>query len=82
MSELVKAHRGEIKKDAASRRKGGAKPKKGEKTISAEVRERMIAEAAYYKAEHRGFAGGTPERDWYEAESEIDALLLGNKARG
>ena len=28
----------------------------------------MIAEAAYYKAEHRGFAGGNPEQDWWEAE--------------
>jgi hypothetical protein len=37
----------------------------------------MIAEAAYYRAERRGFCGGPEEatRDWLEAEAEIDAVL-------
>jgi hypothetical protein len=35
----------------------------------------MIAEAAYYKAERRGFNGGDATRDWCEAEAEIDARL-------
>jgi hypothetical protein len=35
----------------------------------------MIAEAAYYRAERRGFAGGDALRDWCEAEAEIDARL-------
>ena len=37
----------------------------------------MIAEAAYFRAERRGFCGGADEatRDWLEAEAEIDALL-------
>ncbi|HXH65111.1 MAG TPA: DUF2934 domain-containing protein [Mariprofundaceae bacterium] len=34
-------------------------------------REHMIAEAAYYKAEKRGFSGGDHVRDWLEAEAEI-----------
>ncbi len=38
---------------------------------SAERRQR-IAEAAYYKAEQRGFAPGYEEIDWLEAEREID----------
>ena len=35
----------------------------------------MIAIAAYYRAQNRGFAGGDPENDWFEAEKEIEALL-------
>lgn len=38
-------------------------------------RQQMIAEAAYYRAERRGFAGGDALRDWCEAEAEIDARL-------
>ena len=45
--------------------------------ISADVRRGMIAEAAYLRAERRGFSGG-PDRereDWLLAEAEVDALL-------
>jgi hypothetical protein len=35
----------------------------------------MIAEAAYFRAERRGFNGGDTVRDWCEAEAEIDAQL-------
>ena len=44
--------------------------------IGADERRRMIAEAAYYKAARRGFAAGDPDRDWIEAEAEIDAWLI------
>lgn len=47
--------------------------------VDAEHRQRMIAEAAYLRAERRGFAGGDPARDWMEAEQEIDRLLLEGK---
>jgi len=40
-------------------------------------REGMIAEAAYYLAERRGFEGGDPVADWLEAEAEIDAIIDG-----
>ncbi|MGD2074251.1 MAG: DUF2934 domain-containing protein [Gammaproteobacteria bacterium] len=43
--------------------------------ISSDDRRRMIAEAAYFRAEHRGFEGGDPDEDWYQAEREIDRLL-------
>ncbi len=39
----------------------------------------MIAEAAYLRAERRGFTGG-PEKereDWLAAEAAVDALLQG-----
>jgi len=35
----------------------------------------MIAETAYYRAEQRGFQGGSPEQDWLESEAEIDRRL-------
>lgn len=44
-------------------------------SISSEERERMIREAAYLRAERRGFCGGSAEQDWIEAEHEIDLCL-------
>lgn len=35
----------------------------------------QIAEAAYLRAERRGFAPGLELDDWLQAEREIDALL-------
>lgn len=35
----------------------------------------MIAEAAYYRAERRGFATGGEMEDWVRAETEIDRLI-------
>lgn len=37
----------------------------------ADQRQAWIAEAAYYRAERRGFRGGCPIEDWLEAEREI-----------
>ncbi|HKO88919.1 MAG TPA: DUF2934 domain-containing protein [Burkholderiales bacterium] len=36
---------------------------------------RMIAEAAYYRAERRGFAPGYEIEDWISAEIELNARL-------
>ena len=44
-------------------------------SVSPEQRYLMIAEAAYYHAERRGFQEGDPVADWLEAEKEIDAML-------
>ena len=46
--------------------------------ISPEQRRLMIAEAAYYRSQRRGFRGD-PVRDWTEAEAEIDAQLLNRR---
>lgn len=43
--------------------------------IDSDVRRQMIAEAAYYRAERRGFDGDGDLDDWLAAESEIDRLL-------
>ena len=44
-------------------------------TVSEEARRAMIAQAAYLRAERRGFAPGNEEEDWLAAEAEVDALL-------
>ncbi|HKQ22837.1 MAG TPA: DUF2934 domain-containing protein [Burkholderiales bacterium] len=31
----------------------------------------MVATAAYFRAEARGFEGGSADEDWYEAEAEL-----------
>ena len=41
----------------------------------AERQQEMIAVAAYYRAERRGFREGDPVTDWLEAEVEIEQLL-------
>jgi hypothetical protein len=38
------------------------------------VREQRVAEAAYFRAQRRGFAPGGELEDWLEAEVEIDRL--------
>ncbi|MDH5649010.1 MAG: DUF2934 domain-containing protein [Gammaproteobacteria bacterium] len=38
---------------------------------SQEQLRRMIAEAAYFRAQARGFNGGDPVEDWLAAEQEV-----------
>jgi hypothetical protein len=40
----------------------------------------MVRDAAYFRAESRGFAGGDPAQDWLEAEAEIEHLLGGSRS--
>jgi hypothetical protein len=44
-------------------------------TFFADQRRQWIEEAAYLRAEARGFVGGDPTSDWLEAESEVDARI-------
>jgi len=59
-----------VKKSAAT-----PKPQTPSINITSEERWKMIATAAYHKAERRGFAPGSESQDWAEAEQEIDELL-------
>jgi len=43
--------------------------------VNPEQRHQMIAEAAYFLAEKRGFYGADVEQDWKKAEAEIDRVL-------
>ena len=55
----------------------------GQKVIDVHLRENidpgrrlaMVADAAYFYAEHRGFEPGHELEDWLAAESQIDAAL-------
>ncbi len=47
------------------------------RVVDSALRSRMIAEAAYFRAEQRGFGNGDPVQDWLEAEVEIDRVLNG-----
>jgi len=42
---------------------------------SKEIIHSFILEAAYYKAEKRGFESGYEEQDWLEAEREVKSSL-------
>lgn len=55
--------------------KGVAASTDREPLISSEERQRMIAEAAYFRAMQRGFDSGDPVDDWLVAEREINRQL-------
>ena len=44
--------------------------------VDPQQRAALIAEAAYFRAEKRGFAPGNETGDWLAAEAEVDARLL------
>jgi Protein of unknown function (DUF2934) len=67
-----------VHKPRAPRAKKAAAPKPPVPVeISEDVRRGMIAEAAYLRAERRGFTGGAEKEkeDWLLAEAEVEALL-------
>jgi hypothetical protein len=43
--------------------------------VTLEERHRLISEAAYYRAEQRGFIEGFELEDWLAAEAEIDSRM-------
>jgi hypothetical protein len=49
--------------------------------VTAVQRQRMIAEAAYFLAQHRGFTDGDALQDWLVAEAEIDRVLAAQAGR-
>ncbi len=48
------------------------------RALDPQVRLRMIAEAAYYIAEKRGFIHGHHDADWAAAEQQVDRMLAGS----
>jgi hypothetical protein len=47
----------------------------GQSSTTSEERRQLIAIAAYFRAEQRGFSPGFDLEDWLEAEAEIDAMF-------
>lgn len=43
--------------------------------VDSDIRHAMIAQAAYFRAERRGFEDGSQLDDWFEAEREISRIL-------
>lgn len=54
---------------AQPERHAGGEPAAGEERL------RMIAEAAYYRAQARNFEPGQEIEDWFQAERDIDRML-------
>ena len=50
-------------------------------TVSPQARRAMIEQAAYLRAERRGFTPGNETEDWLAAEAEVDALLRAGNGR-
>ena len=58
----------------ATRKRSVESQPAGAKTVP-EQRQQLIAQAAYFIAERRGFAPGNELEDWLQAEAEIEACL-------
>lgn len=50
------------------------------RTISNDERRRLIALAAYYRAQRAGFGKTNPVEDWLLAEREVDAMMASGNA--
>ena len=72
------------KNNSAGQTKTGDKPQQVSQASDAAAipREQLISEAAYYKAEQRGFQPGNEMADWFEAESDVDRMLGNVSATG
>ena len=49
--------------------------------LTPDERRALIAEAAYLRAERRGFVPGQETEDWLAAEAEVDGLLKAGSPR-
>ncbi|NOY73312.1 MAG: DUF2934 domain-containing protein [Gammaproteobacteria bacterium] len=56
--------------------KVGATKKKPVPVCTSKERHQMIATAAYFIAESRGFKGGSSEQDWLDAAEKIDSSII------
>lgn len=43
--------------------------------IDSQTRHELIAQAAYFRAQHRAFMPGHEQEDWCAAEMEVDSAL-------
>lgn len=62
----------------ASRRQDDRSSGGKARPVPEEARRRMVAEAAYFRAERRDFTPGGEFEDWVEAEAEVERLLSGD----
>lgn len=76
MAAAGREERSGVQPRSAARARGTPQADAGGVSISADERRHLIAEAAYFRAESRGFEPGRELDDWLRAETEIDAALL------
>jgi hypothetical protein len=69
------------KSSASPAMRSGAASGAGHVGVDPLHRQAMIATAAYFRAERRGFSGGNPLDDWLQSEAEIDRQLGGRDAQ-
>jgi uncharacterized membrane protein len=69
----MKARNPSAKKDKSTGPSTQAPPVPPE--LSGYPREELVAVAAYYRAERRGFTPNAEVSDWLEAEAEVESLL-------
>ena len=74
-SEAQKRQRAEGPVDAAHLPRSGGDAEDVASAAATQRKHEMIAEAAYFLAEARGFAAGCELDDWLRAEAEIDARV-------
>jgi hypothetical protein len=79
MSKKSEKKKHKEKKKEKKALKKQAKPDKSQ--VNPEQRREMIATAAYYIAQRRGFTAGDSAADWQAAEAEIDLLLKPEKKK-
>lgn len=67
--------RGTAAKSSATPRKTATRTKKAS-GVSPEIRQQMISDAAYFRAEKQGSSGNSDDiAHWLAAEAEIDTML-------
>ena len=70
------------KSEPVSKSKGNGSPRQSRRSGASESssgnydcpREQMIAEAAYFHAERRGFSPGNELSDWFQAEADVEGV--------
>ena len=62
-------------KKASGAKKAGKHGAAAPLPVTPELRRHMISEMAYYRAESRGFSGGSAHDDWVAAEAVIDRMF-------
>lgn len=63
------------KETASAKTRAGAKTGYAGAMVDESTRQKMIQEAAYYRAQNRAFESGHEMEDWFSAEREIDRIL-------
>jgi hypothetical protein len=82
VAAIVKPVRAQPARTRLKAKTARGSPPNGATALSADERRAMIEQAAYFRAEQRGFAPGHERDDWVAAESEVDQFLAASAPPG